>query len=386
MSEHQHYEFLAVDRTLTGEEMAVLRRYSTRASITPTRFHNTYQWGSFKGNENLWMAKYFDVFAYFANWGTRTIKVSVPITAFDETVLAEFERALGSALHKKEDRWIITLNTEEQGEDFWYDELDDDVTCASCLAASVSLRADLLDGGTALLYLAWLTECLGDDVEEGALEPPLPLVSAGTLANLRIVAEFMGVDDSLIAVTLAANQTTKDEAEPSIAMIEDWVKNLSIEECRGAIASAIRGDNAAVGELCRRFRKSHRGAVEPNAKERRTVDEIFELAQDEADRREAEALAEIARQELAREEAKAAARENYLKSLVGKEAEVWNKIEALAEKKNQTAYAEIVTLIEDLDEILERSGRALFLQRLTSFQVIHQKKKRLMEMLEEFGL
>lgn len=383
MSEHQHYEFLAVDRPLTGEEMAVLRRYSTRASITPTRFHNTYQWGSFKGNENLWMAKYFDVFAYFANWGTRTIKVSVPATALDESVLAEFERALGSALNKKEDRWIITLNREGEGEEFWDDEEDDDSSVASCLAAAVSLRADLLDGGTALLYLAWLTECLGDDVEEGALEPPLPIVRAGTLANLRIVADFMGVDDSLIAVTLAAKQTTKDAAEPSIATIEDWVKNLSMEECRGAIASAIKGDNAAVGELRRRFRRAHRGAGEQSTRERRTVDDIFELAQDEADRRDAEALAEKARQELAREEAMAVARENYLKSLVGKEAEVWQKIEALAEKKNGGAYAEAVSLVKDLDGVSERAGRGVFLQRLDDFRDRHVKKKRLMEMLDE---
>ncbi|MBU2547626.1 MAG: hypothetical protein KKB20_04365 [Proteobacteria bacterium] len=33
MSEYQYYEFLAVDRPLTSEEMAGLRRISTRADI-----------------------------------------------------------------------------------------------------------------------------------------------------------------------------------------------------------------------------------------------------------------------------------------------------------------------------------------------------------------
>lgn len=36
MSEYQYYEFQAIDRSLTAEEMGVLRSYSTRARITPT--------------------------------------------------------------------------------------------------------------------------------------------------------------------------------------------------------------------------------------------------------------------------------------------------------------------------------------------------------------
>ncbi len=36
---------------------------------------NEYQWGDFKGNENEWMNEYFDAFLYFANWGTRILKL-----------------------------------------------------------------------------------------------------------------------------------------------------------------------------------------------------------------------------------------------------------------------------------------------------------------------
>jgi hypothetical protein len=38
MSEYQSYEFVALDRPLTAEEVAELRAISTRAEITPTRF------------------------------------------------------------------------------------------------------------------------------------------------------------------------------------------------------------------------------------------------------------------------------------------------------------------------------------------------------------
>jgi len=40
MSEYQSYEFVALDRPLTPDEMAELRAISTRAEITPTRFWN----------------------------------------------------------------------------------------------------------------------------------------------------------------------------------------------------------------------------------------------------------------------------------------------------------------------------------------------------------
>jgi len=49
MSEYQYYEFQAIDRPLTQEEMEELRAYSTRARITRTSFVNDYSWGRFKG-------------------------------------------------------------------------------------------------------------------------------------------------------------------------------------------------------------------------------------------------------------------------------------------------------------------------------------------------
>jgi hypothetical protein len=40
MSEYQYYEFLAVDRALTKGEIAEVRKMSSRANITATRFVN----------------------------------------------------------------------------------------------------------------------------------------------------------------------------------------------------------------------------------------------------------------------------------------------------------------------------------------------------------
>jgi len=42
MSEYQYYEFQAIDRPLTEEEMRELRSCSSRARIRPTSFVNSY--------------------------------------------------------------------------------------------------------------------------------------------------------------------------------------------------------------------------------------------------------------------------------------------------------------------------------------------------------
>lgn len=72
MSEYQYYEFQALERPLSQREMRELRKYSTRAIITDTRFVNHYEGGDFEGDASLWMQKYFDAFLYYANWGTQT--------------------------------------------------------------------------------------------------------------------------------------------------------------------------------------------------------------------------------------------------------------------------------------------------------------------------
>ena len=90
MSEYQYYEFQAADRPLTRQQMSELRGYSTRAEITPTRFVNSYNWGSFKGNAEQWMERYFDAHLYFANWGTRILMLRIPERLLDKEVLEEY--------------------------------------------------------------------------------------------------------------------------------------------------------------------------------------------------------------------------------------------------------------------------------------------------------
>jgi hypothetical protein len=67
MSEYQYYEFLAIERPLSKEDMGVLRRITSRAEITPTRLCNVYNFGNFRGDPHALMRKYFDAMVYITN-------------------------------------------------------------------------------------------------------------------------------------------------------------------------------------------------------------------------------------------------------------------------------------------------------------------------------
>jgi hypothetical protein len=63
MSEYQYYEFLAIDRPLSPQDLHALRAISSRATITPTHFSNFYTFGGgLKANPRDLLARYFDVF------------------------------------------------------------------------------------------------------------------------------------------------------------------------------------------------------------------------------------------------------------------------------------------------------------------------------------
>ena len=64
MSEYPYYEFLAIDRPLTKDELDELRALSTRATITPVSFTNEYNWGDSRRDHDNLMQRCFDAHVY----------------------------------------------------------------------------------------------------------------------------------------------------------------------------------------------------------------------------------------------------------------------------------------------------------------------------------
>lgn len=90
MSEYEYFEFQAIDRSLTTDELRALRAISSRATITPTRFSNFYNYGSLKANPHELLAKYFDAFIYLGNFRYRELAFRFPKPSFDAKTVRRF--------------------------------------------------------------------------------------------------------------------------------------------------------------------------------------------------------------------------------------------------------------------------------------------------------
>src|ERR1700730_18108599 len=119
MSEYQYYEFLALDRPLTGKQRAELRAISSRAEITATRFVNEYEWGDLKGDPRDMMARYFDAFLYLANWGTRRLMFRVPRAALDTEYAEQYCYTEAAPLIETDDRLIISRHADRAPDAYW---------------------------------------------------------------------------------------------------------------------------------------------------------------------------------------------------------------------------------------------------------------------------
>src|SRR5215218_9492597 len=230
MSEYQYYEFQAIDRPLRQDEMAAVRALSTRATITPTRFVNEYQWGDFKGDPLTLMARYYDAHLYFANWGTHRLMLRLPRRLLDPQTVRRYSPGRGSwesgvAVHAKGQHVILEFRSNDDSGEF--DE--DDEAGEAWLASLITVRADLAGGDHRALYLGWQCAVQSGELDDTAVEPPVPPGLATLSAPLSALADFLRVGADLLAIAsersaaLRAAGSTPDD-------LATWLRALPVAE------------------------------------------------------------------------------------------------------------------------------------------------------------
>ena len=170
MSEYQYYEFVAIDRPLTRNEMAELRSRSSRATITATSFVNEYQWGDLKGDPADWMRRYFDAFVYTANWCSCRLALRLPHAVFGKAELKRFATKNALTIDDSGTDWIIDWSLDE-GQD---DDRFGMVTGQGWMGRLMPLRDELLRGDLRPLYLGWLAGVSASEIGDHAVEPEVP--------------------------------------------------------------------------------------------------------------------------------------------------------------------------------------------------------------------
>ena len=376
MSEYQYYEFLALDRPLDGSQLAELRSLSTRAEISATRFANEYHWGDFKGDPRTMMERYFDAFLYLANWGTRRLMFRLPREALDTETADPYCYTDAASLLETEDHVIISLFADRDPDDFW-EEAD------GRLAAMVQARSELAAGDLRLLYLGWLLAVQSDDVDDADTEPPVPVGLGSLNGALRAVADFLDIDQDLLAV---AAQASPDAREADRSGLAEWIASLPAEEKDALLARVASGDGIAVQALLARRVRRARGGSEP-ASSARTAAQLWKAAGERKAARE-KAEEELRREQQAREAAaRAAAYARRLDELAARQDEAWERAITLIATKNPRDYDTAVKLLGDLRALAERQGAtAAFTSRFLALREQHQRKPSLQERFDKAAL
>ena len=379
MSEYQYYEFQAVDRPLTQEEMSELRGYSTRADITPSSFVNVYDWGNFKGDPDGGRERYFDAFVYVANWGSHWLMLRVPRNLLDGKKARAYCTGESLSCRQKGDHVIVSFTSEGEDHEF--------VSGEGWLGAMLPVRADVMQGDLRALYLGWLYAVQTGETDDDEQEPPVPPGLGALNASLVRLAEFLRIDGDLIDASAEGSEDKQDIALSEKA-IGTWISTLQSEEKDILIARLIAtGSPHLAIELRQRASRELCGEATQPAAPRQTVGQLRARAHALGERRRQEDAERRAVDEARRERERVAIRTRHLESLAGKEETVWARVHQLVSTRQPSRYDEAVSHLEDLHDLAKLQGdTSEFSMRMARLFAQHQRKSSLVDRLRQAGL
>ena len=380
MSEYQYYEFVAIDRPLTRNEMAELRSRSTRATITATSFVNEYQWGDLKGDPADWMRRYFDAFVYTANWCSCRLALRLPHTVFGKAELKQFATKYALTIDDSGTDWIIDWSFDE-GQN--YDRFGME-TGQGWMGRLMPLRDELLRGDLRPLYLGWLAGVSAGEVGDHAAEPEVPPGISQLSAAQQALVEFLEIDPDLVAAAAAGSPAPAESSDDD--SVETWVAGLSKNEMRIVFNLLLQG---ASQQAERRVKseflawQKESGSRESSPARLRKVAELRTLAKEAEKLRQQHEAKVQALQEADRRKK----REAYLLTVAANFDRYWSAIDQHAERGTASGYDEVKRTIVDLaDAYALASDRNAFDKALRRFMVRHAKRGALVRRLVEAGL
>jgi hypothetical protein len=380
MSEYQYYEFRAIDKPLTQQQMAELRSLSTRAEIDSRSFVNEYNWGDFRGSPDKLMREYFDAHLYVANWGTNKLAFRLPRALVDVEAFEPYFDGELNVLTVAGDSVVTSFRSDLEGGEGWLEG-------SGMIEGLLPLREELLAGDLRPLYLAWLSAVMGeycDEADEDVLESPVPPGLRSLSAAQKTFADFMRVDEDMLAAAAEASTKSVAGVVPGEKELAAWLA----EQPRGRkdewlLRLLTEEGLAPRREILRELQRAHQAPEAPAQGKRRSLVELLERAKGQEERRRAAAAAardaEKARQ--------AAERARYLDGLAGQEKKLWDRAEAAIETKKASGYDEAIALLKDLRDLAERQGKLTAARtRLESLRARHSSKSSFVRRLREAGL
>ncbi len=341
MSEYQYYEWQTMDRALTATEQAAVNKLSSHIDVTSTRAWVEYHWSGFKHDPKQVLARTFDAFLYYANWGCQRLAFRFPKGLLDEEALQPYLWEYCAELEPVGDTLILDISyPDEDGGHYFEGE--------ARLSALAPLRDDLLAGDYRALYLAWLLAAAANNIDE-ELEPPVPPGLQELSAPLAEFVHFFQLDPFLVQAAAQASEPLCPTPAPALDAL---IARLPRAECDAFLRRLAAGEPLLALKFNRRLQELAGPPARPQAAApRRTWAELRETAE------------RLRQAEERRQKAEAEARRiKDLQDFAPRAAQAWRDVQALIEQKQARAYDEAVALLVKLRDL------AVFQDRLPEFQ------------------
>ena len=360
--------------------MAELRAVSSRATISPTSFVNQYQWGDFKGDPKHWMKRYFDAFVYTANWCECRFALKLSHGLFKKADLLPYMIDGALTVAHTRTHWILEWALGENDDSDRFNQDDG----AAWMGRLVGLREELMQGDLRPLYLGWLAGVIACDVEEDALEPPVPAGISCLSPAQQALVEFLDINRDLLEVALAGS--AQDDAWRDDDTAEVSMAGLSRQEMRIVFGLVLHGEvQQAERRVKSGFQAWQRKNGAPGAvpAARRTVGQLLGLAAAVRERR----LAQLARDQARHEQNSREKREAELRAMAGKAGQIWETIHQHAERATAASYEEAERALVDLRQACALVAKSAEFDRLLGrFMTRYCKRRALMRRLAAAGM
>jgi hypothetical protein len=325
------------------------------------------------------MERYFDAFCYLANWGTRRLMFRFPRALLDAEGARKYCHTDAASVIVTDDHVIISLYLDRDPAGDW-------VEGNGQLGTMVQARSDLAAGDLRLLYLAWLLSVQWlDEDNEDEIEPPVPAGLGNLSAPLQAIADFLEIDEDLIAVAAGASPPAEDPSDDGLA---EWIASLPATEKDSFLTMVADGEGALVQALLlRRFRANAAGPAS-HSSPGRTVAKLLEAAETRAEERKKAEEQRRREAQVRKAAAKTAAYAKRLDDLAATGEAAWKQVDDMIATKKTSEYDRAVALLRDLRALAERQGEVgtvAFKKRMLDLRAQYPTRPGLQSRLDEAG-
>ncbi len=373
MKEYHYYEFQVIDRPLTKQDRKVISRLSNRLQLTPNQAIFIYYTGDFPGDPQEVLLRYFDAMLYLTNSGKKHLMFHLPKAFVNLELLQQYTIDRCVSYSTVRDSLILSIYCADESNTGWIDG-------EGWLSALLPLRKALLRQDYRILYLAWLMAIQHAPLKQFEFplrEPPVP-PGLQTLSDaLREFIEFFKIDRDLLHI---AAQASPELPVVSDAMLADAIKQFSRNECEDFLLRLAQGHPYIPIEVHRRIQEVlalNSQEQQENIPARRDAIDLLRAAEQEREQPHEEEPETTDNLNI----------KNALETLSQHEAQLWIKVNALIERKQNKAYEEAVQILLQLKDVASYQGtEAVFEGHIAQLQKRYSRLSGLRSRLAQVDL